>query len=139
MSILTKRWLSIGGRAVPGIQISPAETRQVQTRAGKTIPVQFAEVLSLRETNPANGPVVQYLRVTPENLGFTTLRFNEVEGLDVENGSHLSIEVLEARRLTQIMARQEEFAASGPALQTTGIDLSQDDDEDAPAGDPAPA
>lgn len=108
---MIKRFVMIAGRAVPGLQLTAPETEQVTLASGKTIPASFAEVLTLRETNPVapdGSPqeTTKYLTVTRENLRFCPLRFNTVEGLDVENGSALSIEVLEARRAEDIAARQ---------------------------------
>lgn len=137
MSKFTKRFVHIAGRRVPGIQMSEAEQVQVTLPNGKVIPAQFADILTLRETNPldANGnpqETTQYLTMTRENLRFCTLRFDTVLGLDVnEVGAPLSIEVLENRRAEDIAARQLARAAA----QTSRI-VSLDD-EDTLVGEPA--
>src|SRR4051812_30835151 len=79
-----KRFVMIAGRAIPGIQISASEDAPVTLPSGKTIRATFADVLTLRETNPANGPVTTYLTVTRENLRFTALRFTNVADLDFD-------------------------------------------------------
>lgn len=104
-----KRVLHIAGRDIPGLQVSPAETEVITTQFGKRIPVQMADVISLRETNPALGPVVTYLTMTRENLRFSTLRKPDdyVVGLDVsEDGTLLSLDELEEKRAEDIKARQ---------------------------------
>jgi hypothetical protein len=113
-----KRNISIAGRSVPALQIGAAETQMVELSSGKVIPAQFADLLSLRETNPANGEVTEYLTVTHENLRFTTLRFSNVIGLDVDaDGTFLTIEDLETRRAADIAARQiANLARKAPAL-----------------------
>lgn len=129
MNQFLKRVIPIAGRAIPAIINGPVENREVVLRSGKTIVQQFAPMLSLRETNPANGDVTQYLATSIENLGWSPLRFNEVVGLDVdEHGATLTPEVLAARHLDQILARQTQFAAAGPTLATTGVDLSSEDE-----------
>jgi hypothetical protein len=122
MNIGTWVNIHIAGRKVPGIVTSKPETIVVETRQGKRIPNRFADVLTLRETNPANGPVVTYLRTTPENLSFATLRSTRVAGLDYdpETGAVLTMEELEDRRSNGIMARQ---AANLAASATVEIDL----------------
>lgn len=128
----TRRFISIGGRAIPGLQVSEARTESVPLPSGKVILAQFADILTLRETNPdGDNPGVKYLALTPENLRFSTLRFTNVEGLDVEDGALLSIEELEARRLLDIQTRQTATLANrAPAVVASGIDLSSDEDED---------
>lgn len=118
----TKRFVMIVGRAIPGIQLSPAESQEVTLPSGRTIMAQFADVLTLRETNPANGPVTTYLTVTRENLRFTALRFSNVANLDFdpETGALLTIEELEARRMADIAERQ---LANAARTATVSIDL----------------
>lgn len=103
-----KRNVLIAGRPIPGIQISAPQNEVVTTSSGKRINATFADVMTLRETNPANGPVNKYLTVTRENLRFTTLRNTVVPGLDIheETGQPLSIEELESRREADIAAHQ---------------------------------
>lgn len=149
MSKFTKRTVNIGGRKVPGIQMSDTEHGTVTLPptdfrpTPKVIPASFADILTLRETNPIGPdgqpqPVTQYLRMTRENLGFTTLRFDTVVGLDVaEDGiTPLSVEVLENRRNDDILARQLARAA---AQTSRVVSLDDDEDENAPEGELAPS
>lgn len=112
-----KRNVIIAGRAVPGLVISQPSTEIVELPSGKRIPSTFADVMTLRETNP-DGPNAgqQYLTVTRENLRFTTLRFNHVIGLDVtEDGTLIQLAELEERRTADIIARQNaNLAAKTP-------------------------
>lgn len=127
MSHSTWRNVHIAGRAVPGIQIGEAESVMVELPSGKRIPSQFADILTLRETNP-DGPNAgqKYLTVTRENLRFTTLRFEPVVGLDYdENGVKLTIQMLEERRAADIAARQQaNLAAKAPVLVPLDEDAS---------------
>ncbi len=108
----TRRNEHIGGRTIPAIQTSEAFEQDVVLANGRTIKGLFAEMLSLRETNPVapdGSPqeTTKYLTSTLENLRFTTLRFEAVVGLDFdENGDALSIEQLEEQRGKDIAARQ---------------------------------
>lgn len=124
-----KRFVHIAGRAIPGLQVSQAETVMVETSRGKRIPSQFADILTLRETNPALGPVETYLTVTHENLRFTTLRFDNVPGLDYdpETGALLTIEELEQRRAADIAARQQaNLAAKAPTVVALDLEAAED-------------
>ena len=115
----TKRYINIAGRKVPAIQVSDSWTEQVELANGKRIPRQFAELVSLRETNP-NGPNPGqvYLTQTPENLSFTNLRDQLVVGLDVdEDGTLITIAELEERRGENIRQRQlARLAAQTPQV-----------------------
>ena len=121
MPQFTKRFVMIAGRAIPGLQISASEDAPVTTASGRVIRATFADVLTLRETNPANGEVQTYLTVTRENLRFTALRFTNVIGLDTDaDGTLLTIEDLETRRMADIAARQ---IANAALTQTAEVDL----------------
>lgn len=119
----TKRYENIAGRQVPAIQVSESKTEMVsfvgQDGRTRNIPGQFADLVSLRETNP-NGPNPgqEYLTLTRENLRFTELRFDYVVGLDVtEGGDIITIPELEAKRGENIRARQtERLAAQTPQV-----------------------
>lgn len=119
-----KRFVLIAGRAVPGIQISEPQDQMVTLPSGKQIRATFADVLTLRETNPANGPITEYLTVTRENLRFTALRFSGVANLDFdpETGALLTIEELETRRMADIAARQLFNMAKATPLE---VDLDE--------------
>lgn len=112
-----KRTIYIAGRAIPGVQVSKAETENVDLPSGKTIPAQFADIVSLRETNPdGENPGQKYLTMTRENLRFATLRFDHVVGLDVsEDGTILTPADLEALRGEDIQARQVARLSAAPA------------------------
>jgi hypothetical protein len=69
MNIGTWVNIHIAGRKVPGIVTSKPETIVVETRQGKRIPNRFADVLTLRETNPANGR-----HLPPDHAGEPVLR-----------------------------------------------------------------
>lgn len=123
-----KRDIYIGGRKVPGIQSGAAWRENVTLTNGKVIPTMFAEITTLRETNPDGpNPGQTYLRTTPENLGFTTLRFTNVAGLDYdpETGALLTLEDLEVRRGADIAARQTAnlAARATPSVNLDDIDL----------------
>lgn len=125
-----KRYVVIQGRAVPGIQISESQDELVTLPSGKSIRATFADVLTLRGTNPDNGPVTEYLTVTRENLRFTVLRFDNVIGLDVDaDGTMLTMADLETRRLADIIARQSQNLAKAA---TASVDLDDIDIEELP-------
>ena len=93
----------IAGRVVPGVVVGESIESTVQVasrdpqRAGQmvNIPVVRADIITLRETNPALGEVREYLTITPENLRFTTPRFQAIVGLDAtEGGEKLSVKDL---------------------------------------------
>lgn len=134
MSQFVKRFVLIAGRSIPGLQVSTAETMVVETANGKRIPSQFADILTLRETNPDLGPVETYLTVTHENLRFSPLRFNTVPGLDYdpETGALLTIEELETRRMADIAKRQL-ANAERRAPKVLALDLDAAESENAPA------
>lgn len=116
----------IGTRAIPGIVTGPAIAAPVVTAAGRTITAFFVPVISLRETNPALGPVTTYLTLTRENERFLVERFDNVVGLDVsEDGTMLTLRDLEAQRAKDIMARQAVNAAAGPVAAPVEIALDQ--------------
>lgn len=125
-----KRTILIQGRPTHGTITSEpvAETIQVPSkdpaRKGQmvNIPVLRAEMISLRETNPANGPVTTYLTPSIENLRFTLPRFNTVVGLDVtEDG-----EKIDLQKLTELTAESmAAFQARRAAAQAdTEVDLA---------------
>lgn len=104
MSIIgQKRLFTIGGRVVPGTVVGEprAETIQVPSKdparngALVTLRIERADVITLRTTNPANGPVREYLALSPENLRFGVPRFTNVVGLDVtEDGEVIDLQML---------------------------------------------
>lgn len=120
----TRRTVVIGGREVPGIQTSESKTETVELPNGRTIRAQFAEILTLRGTNPVNPETGEpqdvqfYVTSSYEQLRFTPLRFTTVEGLDVdEHGAMLNLRQLEERRAKDIAARQVARAANaGPTI-----------------------
>lgn len=121
-----KRTIVIGGRTIPAIVISEPVLGSVTLRNGQVRPTQTVQMLSLRETNPDNGPVETYLAQTPENLRFAPLRFTTVKGLDVdEHGAQLGIEVLMARLTDNIIARQLARAAT---IAPVEVDLDSEDE-----------
>lgn len=98
-----KRTIMIQGRKIAGLIMGEPvpETIQVPSkdpaRKGEliNIPVLRAEMISLRETNPANGPVETYLTPSIENLRFTLPRFGNVVGLDVTaDGEKIDLQTL---------------------------------------------
>jgi hypothetical protein len=115
---LEKVNLSIGTRLVPGLVVSAREQHPVELASGRTIQRPFADVLSYRETNPdGENPGITYLTVTRENMGFATRRFNQVEGLDVdENGAFYTFEQLETKRGEDILAQQARNQPASAAL-----------------------
>lgn len=139
--LFAKRTIILGGREVPAIQISEAKLERVTLPNGRVIPAQIAELMSLRTTNPV-GPdgqpqeVKTYLTVTPENLRFCPLRFDTVEGLDVnEHGAPLGLDVLNRRMADNIAERQiaRQNALAAPVVSVA--DLLASDSE--PVADPA--
>ena len=127
-----KRTLHFGrGITVPAIQIGEAEQTTVTLADGRRRPAFFAEVISLRETNP-NGPNPgqHYPQLGIENLRFTTPRYDEVEGLDYEVDAEtgekvmLTAETLVARVSKSLSAWQASRVAATPQV------VSLDGDED---------
>jgi len=121
MAKLIKRFINIMGNEFPAVQVGDPVSTTVELSNGKKVPALIAEVISLRTTNPANGPVTSYLTSTPENLRFSPLRFTTVPGLDVdgETGEVLDLEALEVRRGADIRARQLALAEqNGPTRVT---------------------
>jgi hypothetical protein len=127
----TRLFIHIGGRAIPGIQTSEAVQQPVVLGNGRTIMGLFAEVLTLRETNPVapdGSPqeTTKYLTSTLENKRFTTLRFEPVVGLDFdENGVELTLQKLEEQRGKDIAARQVLRASQAMPQFVPVIDASQ--------------
>ena len=138
---LIKRTIDVNGTLFPAVQITEPENVVVETSQGKRIPTQFAWVISLR--TPRGGGD-QYLRLSRENLGFGGLRFDTVDGLDVDfaTGEVLGLQHLEPRRMAQQAARSAERAAARPqapqAVEVNFEDLGIEG-EDVPEGAPAPA
>lgn len=102
------RTIVFNGRTVPGVITGEpiSDTVQVPSKdparkgALINIPVMRAEMISLRETNPARGEVETYLTLTVENLRFTLPRFSKVVGLDVTADG----ELLDLQALTDLTA-----------------------------------
>jgi hypothetical protein len=118
-----KRTIIIRGRKIPAIQIAPAVSGWGTKADGSPVFQTIAECVSLRTTNPfeADGvtpkAVETYYTTSPENLRFTPLRFDSVEGLDVENGSALGLDVVMSRVADNIAARQEQnVVAQAPVV-----------------------
>lgn len=100
----------------PGIIVSKPETTMVELADGRRRPSTFAWVISLRETNPANGPVRKYLDLSLENMRFSPLRDEAVVGLDYdEAGLPISIATLKSLHAKALAA----FQATLAAAQTT--------------------
>jgi hypothetical protein len=126
-----KRFVPVGPVAFPGIIISDIVTEEVERRNGTKVRTQFAQVLTLRTTNPDNGPVVEFVHESREDLGWCPLRFDTVPGLD-----DTPMEVLQQRRLANILARNAARAeAQGPRTLTLsapiGSDSESEDESDA--------
>lgn len=70
---------------LPIVRIGELNRTMVELADGRKRPQTFAEVISLRETNP-NGPNPghKYPQLGYENMFFTTPRYEDVEGLDYE-------------------------------------------------------
>ncbi len=125
----TKRTIIIQGRHIPAIQIGEATSGWGTRGDGRPVFQTMAECVSLRSTNPVDKdgnpqPVRTYYATSPENLRFTPLRFTTVEGLDVEDGSALGIDVVMSRVADNIAERQVENIAN----QTAPV-FSLDEDE----------
>jgi hypothetical protein len=128
---MDKYFLHFAGVEIPAVQVGPDTHTTVELRDGRKIPAVFANMISLRGTNPDNGPVVEYLTLTPENKRFVTMRFTNVIGLDVdENGALLTVEELERQRAKDIMARQQVVAAAKAPIILSIADLVAGDDLD---------
>jgi hypothetical protein len=111
----TKVNIPVGPVSFPGIVLGPAELTMVPLRNGGQARAYFAPVLTLRTANPdgENAGNDPYLRVTPENLTFATMRFDEVVGLDIDEGGHLlDIQTLEKTRAEQLAARAALFTSN---------------------------
>lgn len=108
--------LYIGGRELPGIQVTEPVAGEAVTASGRVVRTSFADVISFRETNPlGSNPGQTYLIKTNENLGFTTIRDSNIVGLDVStDGTFLSLHELEAARGANIMQRQADRLPIAP-------------------------
>jgi hypothetical protein len=94
------------GIAFPGVALGEATSEEIevvsrQTGEKVTIKVTRFDVISLRTTNPANGPVTSYLvrHSEVENYGFRPIaspRFNTIPGLDAdpETGEKYTLQML---------------------------------------------
>lgn len=79
-------------RKWPGIIWGPVQKLSHTTLDGRETFIERVNILSLRQTNPANGEVRTYLTETNEALRFAPLRMGNVVGLDVtEDGEVLSL------------------------------------------------
>lgn len=116
----TKVNLHFAGIEVPALIDSPITTAPVTLQSGKTIMAMTVLALSLRETNPdGDNPGHTYLTITPENVRFMTLRYEDVVGLDVdEEGKPLTRKALEQRRAADIVARQAATVKAQNPVQT---------------------
>jgi hypothetical protein len=105
--IMEKGNIALAGRKVPGVIVSEPVAVTVETARGKVIPTFRADVISLRETNPENGPVRRYHRKTNEDLGFFFPRDRAVIGLDVtSDGEVLGLDALSDLAMESTLAFQ---------------------------------
>lgn len=105
--------LALFGQAMPGVIVSEPVRHVATTATGKNIPTYRAEVITLRETNPANGPVRKVYRKTDEDLGFAYPRTKPVIGLDVdENGVVIDLDTLSDLAMADTLAFQSERIAA---------------------------
>lgn len=84
--------------------------------------VQKARMLSLRTTNPANGEVTSYLRISDERLEtiFTPLRMSKAIGLDVDaDGTVLDFATLCDQVADQTLA----WLASNQATKAAPVEV----------------
>ena len=121
----------IGGRKIPGVIVGDAHSDVVEypskdpARNGQLVHrrVQRAEAITLRETNPANGPVRTYLTKTDEDLAYTFLRTDKVVGLDVhEDGT--PIDFYELQELTaESMANYQLQRLANAVVREPSLDI----------------
>lgn len=126
---------AIGGRAWPGVitgtpfpGVAEFPSRDPQ-RAGQMVrrPTTYAEVITQRETNPANGPVRSYLVKSIEDLkwiGPRDANHEAVVGLDFdEDGTQISLTELDALVFESTLAFQAARTAAQVAAPTVQVEL----------------
>ena len=92
-----KGYLTAFAQKLPGIIVTEPVPATYTTRDGRELPTWRANVITLRPTNPANGPVEFRVRQSNEDVGgsFWFPRTKAIVGLDAdEHGAVLDIEDL---------------------------------------------
>lgn len=114
----------VGPRFVPGVIVSDEVFHDVATfpsrATGQLVsrPVTKVKVITLRGTNPDNGPVTQYHVLTTEDTGFQFPRSEPVVGLDYDrNGDRLSINDLIELTKADMLANDERRRAAMTELE----------------------
>lgn len=98
---------------MPGVIVSNPVTVMTDLADGRKRPSTFAWVITLRTTNPANGPVREYFDLSYENMKFSPLRDEPVVGLDFdEKGLPISIEQLKGLHARGLAAFQAQLSAA---------------------------
>ena len=121
--IMEKGYLAIFGQKFAGVIVSEPVAAVATTSAGRSIPTYRADVITVRTTNPANGPVTEYKRKSNEDLGFWFPRGKAVVGLDAdENGAVISLEDLSEATMESTLAFQVARIDAQPVM-ATGDDL----------------
>ncbi len=125
------QWVTVpmGGRDVPGQALgAPRDTKRTYTNQfGREVTVNAAvqRVVTLRGTNPDNGPVRTYKTIREENLDFVFERDEPVIGLDVTaDGEVIPLKQNVADALADLKAHQ---AAKAAITVTPELDLDIDD------------
>lgn len=111
--IMEKGKLALGGISVPGVIVSEPVAAVATSSTGRNIPTYRADVITLRETNPANGPVRTYPRKTNEDLGFWFPRSRHIVGLDVSaDGTLIDLDELSDLTMEATLAFQAQRLAA---------------------------
>jgi len=122
-----KGYISTPFLAIPGVVVSEPVQVVAKTQSGREFPAFRADVISLRETNPANGPVRRYLRKTNEDLGFYFPREETIVGLDAtEDGEKLSVGALGHLAMQDTMAFQASRLAARADAEVVIDDIDLD-------------
>jgi hypothetical protein len=123
MRLMEKGYAAVAGQKFPGVIVSEPVATTASTATGRSIPTFRADVITLRTTNPANGPVRSYLRKTNEDLGFWFPRTRPVVGLDAtEHGEVIDLEALSDKVLESTLA----FQAARIAAQAEDVEVALD-------------
>lgn len=139
-----RKTILIGGRKVPGVIVGEPFQTTVEVvsrdpaRAGALvrIPVTLAPTVSLRETNPALGPVRRYYAKTDENQRFSFDRTEVIsgekgEGLDYDaHGDVIPTATLVEWAMESMLEYQQARLAAAPAQAVTGTTLIPADGDD---------
>lgn len=122
-------WIPIQpGVEFPGVVVSQPSLQQATSQNGRTFQAMRVDVISMRETNPANGPVETYYRLSNEPESFLKDRDDAaVVGIDVDEDGHIlglkALKALVGNSITSLQERRRAFTADPAATATVEADL----------------